>query len=70
LSKKAGLDKYRIQALMNVIESRSLSKPQYYAAVQTLQEKSSVYAAGCRKRGRGDEARYYEKLAESAVHGA
>jgi glycosyltransferase involved in cell wall biosynthesis len=70
LSKTAGLDKYRIQALTNVIESRSLSKQQYCAAVQTLKEKSSIYAAGCRKRGRGDEARYYEELVESLEHGA
>jgi len=69
LSKTAGLDKYRIQALMNVIESRLLSKAQYNAALQTLQEKSSIYAAGCRKRGREDEARYFEKLTERAVHG-
>jgi glycosyltransferase involved in cell wall biosynthesis len=33
------------------------------AAVKTLKEKCAIYAAGCRKRGRVEEATYYEELA-------
>jgi len=64
LSKAAGLDQYRIQALINIIENGPLSQSQHPAAVKTLQEKSTIYAGGCRKRGREGEAQYYEELAE------
>jgi glycosyltransferase involved in cell wall biosynthesis len=64
LSKAAGLDKYRIQSLMNIIDSDLLTPQQYKAAVITLREKSEVYAGGCRKRGRQEEAKYFSALAE------
>ena len=64
LSRRPGLDKFRIQSLKNIIESRLLSAVQYHAAVKTLEEKCAIYAAGCRKRGRRDEAAHYEKLAK------
>lgn len=63
LSKAAGLDKYRIQSLKKIIDEGLLSEPQHRAAARTLREKCAVYAAGCRKRGREEEARYYEDLA-------
>ena len=64
LSKAAGLDKYRIQALTEIVKSGQLSESQTRAAVQTLKEKCAIFANGCRKRGREDEAKYYEGLAE------
>ena len=64
LSKAAGLDKYRIQSLMKIIDSDLLTPQQYKAAVLTLKEKSEVYAGGCRKRGREEEAEYFSALAE------
>jgi glycosyltransferase involved in cell wall biosynthesis len=64
LSKAAGLDKYRIQALTIIVKSGQLSESQTRAAVQTLKEKCAIFANGCRKRGREDEAKYYEDLAE------
>jgi glycosyltransferase involved in cell wall biosynthesis len=64
LSKAAGLDKYRIQALVKIIESDLLSPQQYQAAVITLKQKCAVYASGCRKRGREKEAKYFYQLAE------
>ncbi len=63
LSRAPGLDKYRIQSLHNVIESNLLSNGQRTAAAQMLKEKCLIYANGCRKRGRSDEAAYYEILA-------
>jgi glycosyltransferase involved in cell wall biosynthesis len=63
LSKAPGLDKYRIQALKKIIASGQLEPDSYRAAVRTLQEKCAIFAAGCRKRGRDAEARYYEELA-------
>jgi glycosyltransferase involved in cell wall biosynthesis len=64
LSRRPGLDKFRIQSIKNILESRLLSAIQHHAAVKTLKEKCAIYAAGCRKRGRRDEAAYYEKLAK------
>jgi glycosyltransferase involved in cell wall biosynthesis len=64
LSKAAGLDKYRIQSLKKLIDIRQLSEFQQHAAIKTLQRKCAIYAAGCRKRGREDEAKYYENLAD------
>lgn len=63
LSKAAGLDKYRIQSLINIIDSNLLTPQQYKAAVIILREKSEVYANGCRKRGRQEEAEYVSALA-------
>jgi glycosyltransferase involved in cell wall biosynthesis len=63
LSRAAGLDKYRIQSLRQIIESNLLSNSQQSAAVRMLKEKCDIYASGCRKRGRTVEAEYYETLA-------
>ena len=63
LSKAAGLDKFRIQALTKIVKNRTLSESQTRAALQTLKEKCAIFANGCRKRGREDEAEYYEDLA-------
>lgn len=64
LSKAAGLDKYRIQSLIKIIDSNLLTPQQYKAAVITLKQKIEVYAGGCRKRGRQEEAEYFSALAE------
>jgi hypothetical protein len=58
------LDKYRIQSLVKIIDSDLLTPQQYKAAVTALKEKSEVYAGGCRKRGRDEEAEYVSALAE------
>jgi len=63
LSASSGLDRYRIKAIQKIIESRLLSEDQYHAAVKTLKEKCAIYATGCRKRKRLDDAIYYETLA-------
>jgi len=65
LSRAAGLDKYRIQSLQKLIENGQLTKTQQRAAIITLREKCSIYAGGCRKRGKAEEAKFYEDLAES-----
>ncbi|UCD78296.1 MAG: glycosyltransferase [Desulfobacterales bacterium] len=62
LSRSPGLDKYRIQSLVKIIESRCLSNSQFRAAVSALRTKCRLYAGGCRKRGREAEANAYETL--------
>lgn len=64
LSRLPGLDRYRIQSIQKILKSNLLLTSQYIAAVKTLQKKCAVYAAGCRKRGRLDEAAQYETLAK------
>ncbi len=64
LSASFGLDRFRIKAIKKIMESGFLSKGQYAAAVKTLREKCNIYAAGCRKRGREEEALFYTLLSE------
>jgi glycosyltransferase involved in cell wall biosynthesis len=52
LSRAPGLDKFRIRALRKIIDGDLLSDTQHKAAVHMLKEKCTIYANGCRKRGR------------------
>jgi glycosyltransferase involved in cell wall biosynthesis len=62
LSAMPELDKYRIRSLVNILKKDCLSPSQKIAALNTLAAKCKVYAGGCRKRGRTEEAAYYERL--------
>ena len=64
LSKGSGLDKFRIKAIEKIINTGILSDDQHQAAMKMLKNKCDIYAAGCRKRGREEEARYYEAFPE------
>ena len=63
LSRATGLDRYRVASLKKLIDSGCLSDTQSKKAVDMLQAKCAVYAAGCRKRGKRTEAQRYEQLA-------
>jgi glycosyltransferase involved in cell wall biosynthesis len=62
LSKGWGLDRYRIAALVKLLNGDSLNEVQRQAAGHVLRRKCAVYASGCRKRGRVGEAECYEEL--------
>jgi glycosyltransferase involved in cell wall biosynthesis len=62
LSRRPELDKYRIQALVKILRQGCLSPAQQAAALATLHQKCEVYAGGCIKRGRLQEAEYYRRL--------
>lgn len=64
LSRRPGLDKYRIFAIEKILAARSLSAEKYRAAVKVLKQKCEIYAAGCYKRGKDKEADYYLGLAQ------
>lgn len=64
LSKAPGLDKFRIQSLKKIIQGGLFSEDQHRAAIKMLRKKCAVYAGGCLKRGRDDEAMCYIRLAE------
>ncbi|MBI5550193.1 MAG: glycosyltransferase family 2 protein [Desulfobacterales bacterium] len=62
LSAMPELDKHRIRAIVKILEQGCLSPSQAAAAGAMLAEKCRIYAAGCRKRGRLEEAQYYDLL--------
>ena len=49
---------FTIKALEKIIKSGHLSIPQRESAIKILKRKGDIYAAGCLKRGRKDEAEY------------
>ena len=59
LSRSTGLDKFRIKALVKLLDSGDLSG-HYTACVRdALRRKIAIYVNGATKRGRGAEARQY-----------
>jgi len=62
LSRWHSQDRFRIEAIRNLIESGVLSGDQQTAAVSVLKEKCKIYGNGCAKRGRKQEARIYLAL--------
>jgi len=65
LSRQPGLDRYRIRAIVKLLEAGLLTRAQHRAAVKVLQQKCAIYAQGCRKRGRIAECSAYTRLAGS-----
>ena len=64
LSISPGLDQYRIQSLVKLLNAKMLSRNQAAAAVKVLREKCDIFANGCMKRGRIGDAEFYRKLPE------
>ena len=62
LSRAPGLDKYRIRAIEKMLKSGLLSNGQIKASLSVLKEKCAIYAAGCEKRNRLEEAGYYREI--------
>lgn len=62
LSRIPELDKYRIRAMQKILHAGCLSEKQTSAVLATLTEKCHIYADGCRKRGKTEEAEYYTNL--------
>ena len=63
LSRNSGLDRYRIQSIVTILETHTLTTPYYQAAVDVLKEKCRIYADGCIRRGKVDEAGFYQTIA-------
>lgn len=62
LSAGRGLDKHRIASICKLMDSGMLSAEQAAAATRVLLRKCRIYAEGCRKRGRLEEAARYKDL--------
>lgn len=60
----AGLDRYRIVAIVKVIRSGLLRGAQLAAAVEELTRKCRIYGRGCIRRGRTEEGECHLRLAQ------
>jgi glycosyltransferase involved in cell wall biosynthesis len=60
------LDRFRILALTKLLADDGLSPARRTAVVEVLVEKCRIYAGGLVRRGRIDQARLYESIADQA----
>jgi len=60
-----GMDRYRISAIVKLIDNACLTKRQTEAALKELRFKCRVYGNGCLRRGRKNEGGYYLGLPAS-----
>ncbi|MGQ9669124.1 glycosyltransferase family 2 protein [Desulfosoma sp.] len=58
------LDRFRLLALSRLLKTAPLCPTQRAQAFHVLQKKASIYAAGCLKRGKTDEASWALNLAQ------
>lgn len=59
-----GMDRFRIWALARLLQDPNLRDQDRKAALSELRRKCAIYAQGARKRGRHEEAEWYERVAE------
>lgn len=57
-----GMDRFRISALQKIIDAGQLSEQNRQAAVNMLVKKAGIYLNGVTKRGKTEEASYYQQL--------
>ena len=70
LSKKfEAMDRFRIQALVKILKSGSLSTEQEALALKTLREKSEIYLEGAKKHNREEQAAQIQGLIEPYLAG-
>jgi glycosyltransferase involved in cell wall biosynthesis len=65
LSRQRGIDRWRIQALLKVLQEPDMLPLYRQAAARTLARKCTIYAQGCEKRGKTAEAREYRALSHT-----
>lgn len=65
----AGMDRFRIRSLANLLYGNSLTSGQKQETLAELKKKCQIYAKGCLKRGRKKEGRFYLELPENVRQG-
>jgi len=65
-SRYRGMDRFRIKALVKLMEGGSLNKVQRQAVMEELSLKCRIYGMGCIKRGKQEEGEDYLKLGREA----
>ncbi len=61
---RIGMDKYRIYAILKLLDEKVLNHEQHSKAIIMLNKKCQVYGKGCIKHGRIDEGEYYLGVAD------
>ena len=61
-SSMAGMDRFRIQSMVKLLQSGRLTREQARAVLDELTAKCAVYGKGCIKRGKTDEGDHYLQL--------
>jgi glycosyltransferase involved in cell wall biosynthesis len=64
-----GMDRFRIRAIVKLLQSGVLTKSQERKAIEELGIKCRIYGEGCLKRGRGEEGWFYLSLPERVARG-
>jgi len=63
-SRYKGMDRFRIRALVKLVESGILNDKQLMAAIRELSLKCRIYGTGCIRRNKRDEGDFYLQLPE------
>ena len=61
---RIGMDRFRIQSIVNLLKKKVLSDEQREEAQKELRKKCRIYGAGCIKWGREEEGRRYLQIPE------
>ena len=61
---RIGMDRFRIQSIVNLLEKKVLSEEQREQALRELKNKCRIYGKGCIKWGREEEGRRYLQIPE------
>lgn len=57
-----GMDRFRVQALAKMLDSKNLTSEEYQKTLDQLKKKSDIYIKGAKKRGKNDEVAYFSEL--------
>ncbi|MCG6968410.1 MAG: glycosyltransferase family 2 protein [Gammaproteobacteria bacterium] len=57
-----GMDRFRIQALLKMLNEKTLTENNYHLTLEALKAKCAIYIQGAIKRGKQAEAAYYQQL--------
>jgi hypothetical protein len=64
-----GMDRFRIRAIVKLLESGILTHAQQGKAIEELSVKCRIYGEGCMKRGRKEEGSFFLCLPERLAIG-
>ncbi len=65
-----GMDRFRVVAIVKLLRAAGLVGDKRQWAIDTLRKKTSILAAGARKRGRLEDARQFEALLTEFLQGS
>jgi glycosyltransferase involved in cell wall biosynthesis len=60
-----GMDRFRIKALLKILNESTLTPANYELTVSMLRDKCTIYIQGALKRGKQTEAAYYQQIINS-----